>query len=99
MPLTRGAAVGYDAVRMSYKFTMLDGTRTVHCEISSAALTDIAGGRWQKISLDRDAQFLAFRDTIEHIASSQFDARQAGPVRIFAKHLPRNIVGPQGKAK
>ena len=87
MPLTRGAAVGYDAVRLSYKFTMLDGTRTVHCEISSAALTDIAGGRWQKISLDRDAQFLACRDTIEQIASSQFDATPAGHVRIFAKHL------------
>jgi Protein of unknown function (DUF1488) len=99
MPLTRGAAVGYDAVRMSYKFTMLDGTRTVHCEISSAALTDIAGGRWQKISLDRDAQFLAYRDTIEQIASLQFDARPAGHIRIFAKHLPRSIAGPKGKTK
>jgi hypothetical protein len=66
MPLTPGAA-GYDPVRMAYKFTMMDGARTVDCEISSAALTDIAGGRCQKISIDRDAQFFAYRDKIERI--------------------------------
>ena len=95
MPLTRGAVVGYDAVRMSYKFTMMDGARTVACEISSAALMDIVG----EISIDRDAQFLVCRDEIEHIASTQFDAKPAGPVRIFAKHLPRHKVGPKAKGK
>jgi hypothetical protein len=72
---------------MSYKFTMMDGARTVDCQISSVAMDDIAGGRWQKTPIDRDAQFLECRDTIEHIASTQFDAKLGGPVRIFAKHL------------
>jgi hypothetical protein len=41
---------------------------------------------------------LECRDTIEHIASTQFDARLGGPVRIFARHLPRNKVGLKATA-
>jgi hypothetical protein len=46
MPLTRGEAVGYDAELMVFKFTMRNGEQTVQCEISHAALGDLAG-RWR----------------------------------------------------
>jgi hypothetical protein len=92
MPLTRGDVLGYDADRMSYKFTMTNGVETVDCEISSVALSEPIGGRWGKLEItDRDAQFLKFRDQIESIASNMFDTGLPKPrvVRIFAKHLPR----------
>lgn len=87
MKLTRGDIIGYDAVRMFYKFTMLNGMDVVDCEISNVALSDISGDR--PGTGDRDAQFLKFRDLIEKLASARFDDNNAGPVRIFAKHLPR----------
>jgi hypothetical protein len=42
MPLTRGSNIGYDAVRMTFRFTMLrpDGV-VVDCGISSAAMDDL----------------------------------------------------------
>jgi len=43
MPLTRGAAIGYDADLMAFKFTMRNGEQIVQCEISRAALVDLAG--------------------------------------------------------
>ena len=45
MPLTRGDAVGYDANSMAIKFTMRNGKQIVQCQISHAALGDLAG-RW-----------------------------------------------------
>ena len=49
MPLTRGEAVGYDADLMVFKFTMRNGEQIVQCQISRAALGDLAGGvgRWR----------------------------------------------------
>ena len=44
VPLTRGEAVGYDADLMAFKFTMRNGQQIVHCQISRAALGDLAGG-------------------------------------------------------
>jgi hypothetical protein len=93
MPITRGTILGYDASRMTYQFTMMDGPHIIDCHISSPALDDLAGRRWQTPRvLDRDAQFLEFRDQIEKLASDQFDSRiESKPklVRIFAKHIPR----------
>ena len=43
MPLTRGEAVGYDADLMVFKFTMMNGVQIVQCQISNAALGDLAG--------------------------------------------------------
>ena len=43
MPLTRGKAVGYDADLMVFKFTMRNGEQIVQCQISRAALSDLAG--------------------------------------------------------
>jgi hypothetical protein len=89
MPLTRGEIIGYDARRMSYKFTMVDGVKKIiDCEISATALGDLVGSRWGTVRPpDRDAQFLKFRDLIEELASHLFERNGAGPVRVFAKHL------------
>jgi hypothetical protein len=91
MPLTRGGVVGYDAARMSYKFTMMNGAHVIGCEISGVALSDLSGMRWAR-STDRDVQFLKSRDLIEKIASDRFDvaAVKTKTLLIFAKHLPRN---------
>lgn len=90
MPLTRGDILGYDADRMSYKFTMLNGVATINCEISNVALGDLVGSRWKTSEiLDKEAQFLKFREQIESVASNIFDTSLPKPsvVRIFAKHL------------
>ena len=98
MPLTRGEAVGYDAVLMVFKFTMRNGAQTVQCEISKAALGDLAD-RWRGAARDRVGEFEAHRDLIESITSEQFDqisnSKQFDPmsnketrsVRIFSKHI------------
>ena len=38
MALMRGAAVGYDADKMCFRFTMTDGLIAIDCEVSNAAL-------------------------------------------------------------
>jgi hypothetical protein len=97
MPLTRGTILGFDALRMTYKFTMMDGPHIIDCQISSAALDDLAGQRSKPPRvLNRDARFLEFRDQIEKLASDQFDRDiESKPklVRIFAKHLPKGSPG------
>lgn len=89
MPLTRGEAVGYDADLMAFEFTMWNGEHIVQCQISHAALCDLAGG-WRAGALDLPAEFEAHRELIEVIASEQFDQTSNGEtrlVRIFAKHI------------
>lgn len=89
MPLTRDKIVGHDAERMAFKFTMLNDGKIVQCQISDAALDELAGVKGAENSA-RQAQFLSQRDTIEKIASDLF--ARAPPVdglviRIFAKHI------------
>jgi hypothetical protein len=90
MPLIRGRLLGYDSERMAFGFTMLNGEDTVECQISAAAMDDLAGGKGTQPS-DREAQFLHLRDEIEHIASTAFDEERptikGAVVRIFSKHL------------
>ena len=89
MPLTRGEAVGYDADLMAFEFTMWNGEQIVQCQISHAALGDLAG-RWNGGARDSRAEFEAHRELIEAIASEQFDQTSNGEtrlVRIFAKHI------------
>ena len=98
MPLTRGEAVGYDADLMAFKFTMRNGEQIVQCEISNAALGDLAD-RWRGAARDLRSKFEAHRDLIEAITSEQFDqtskSKQLDPisnketqlVRIFSKHI------------
>jgi hypothetical protein len=95
MPLTRGTILGFDALRMTYKFTMADGPHIIDCQISSAALDDLAGQRSKPPRvLNRDARFLEFRDQIEKLASDQFDSEgKPKLIRIFAKHIPKGGPG------
>ena len=89
MPLTRGRTVGHIANRMMFKFTMIDDqVQVVGCEISSAAMDELAGTRGT-VPADREAQFLHLRDRIERIASDVFDEKRtsSGKVRIFYHHV------------
>ena len=98
MPLTRGEAVGYDADLMAFKFTMRNGEQIVQCQISRAAIGDLAD-RWRGAARDLRAEFEAHRELIEALASEQFDqtsnSKQFDPmsnketrsVRIFSKHI------------
>ena len=89
MPLTRGEIVGYDDARLVFRFTMLNAGEVVHCQISGAAMDQLAGMKGTE-SFARQAQFVSLRNTIEQIASDLFNqkARMNGyVVRIFTKHL------------
>ena len=90
MPLTRGEAVGYDADLMVFKFTMRNGEQIVQCQISNAALGDLAD-RWRGAARDLRAEFEAHRELIEAKASELFDQtsrEETRLVRIFSKHIP-----------
>ena len=73
MPLTRGEAIGYDADLMAFKFTMRNGEHIVQCEISHAALSDLACRGRQAPARDLSAEFEEHREFIEALASEQFD--------------------------
>ena len=91
MPLIRGRIAGHDSERLAFKFTMQNGKETVECQISDAAMDELAGVKGTD-SLARQAQFMALRDAIERIASDMFDAAPAVKghvVRIFTKHIPK----------
>ena len=90
MPLTLAKAVGYDADLMVFKFTMSNGEQIVQCQISHAALGDLAD-RWKGSARDLRAEFEAHRELIEAKASELFDQtsrEETGLVRIFSKHIP-----------
>ncbi|MDI1263231.1 MAG: DUF1488 family protein [bacterium] len=90
MPLIRDQIVGHDIERLAFKFTMLDGEVRVECQISDAAMDELAG-TWGTESMARQAQFLTFRDAIEGIASNMFDRApvvKGRVVRIFTKDIP-----------
>ena len=89
MPLTQGKAVGYDAHLMTFKFTMKNGEQIVQCQISSAALGNLAGCS-RGTTRDLMTEFMAHRELIEAIASKQFDQtsnKETKLVCIFAKHI------------
>ena len=89
MPLTRGRIVGHDNERLAFAFTMMNGGETVQCLISDAAMDDVAEVKGT-LSIARQAQFVAHRDTIERIASDLFDKApimKGYVVRIFSKHI------------
>ena len=68
---------------------MLNGEETVECQISDAAMDELAGVKGTQ-SMARQAEFLDLRDAIERIASNMFDEapRVRGfSVRIFTKHI------------
>ena len=95
MPLTRLKAVGYDAGLMAFKFTMRNGQQDVQCQISTAALSDLADRR-RGSKGDLLAEFKAHRVLIEAIASALFDQssnEEKRVVSIFSKHIPTSRFG------
>jgi hypothetical protein len=82
-----GRMLGYDTERMAFRFTMLNNCKAVECEISAAAMDDLARGRGTPLA-GREQQFLRLREAIESIASAKFDGGpivRGAVVRIFAK--------------
>jgi hypothetical protein len=93
MPLTRGQIVGHDNERLAFVFTMINHGETVQCQISDAAMDELAEVKGT-LSIARQAQFVAHRDAIERIASDLFDKApivKGYVVRIFSKHITRRI--------
>jgi hypothetical protein len=89
MPLKRGQILGYDNERLAFAFTMMNDGEIVPCQISDAAMDDLAGAKGTP-SIARQAQFIAHRDTIERISSDLFDKAPSVKgyiVRIFSKHI------------
>jgi len=95
MPLRTGKAIGYDADLMAFKFTMRNGQQIVQCQISTAALSDLADRR-RGSKGDLLAEFKARRVLIEAIASALFDQssnEKTRVVSIFSKHIPTSRFG------
>ena len=91
MPLTRDRIIGHDNERLAFRFTMLNNTDTVECQISDAALDELGGVKGTE-SMARQAQFLALRDAVEGIASEIFQKAphvKGQVVRIFTKHIQK----------
>jgi hypothetical protein len=91
MPLMRDKIVGHDLERLAFRFTMLDGDEVVQCQISDAAMDELAGMQGTESSA-RQAQFLSLRGTVERLASELYDEAprfRGYVVRIFVRHLER----------
>ena len=96
MPLTRDRIIGHDNERLAFRFTMLNGADTVECQISDAAMDELAGTKGTE-SMARQAQFLALRDAVEGIASDMFDkvpVVKGRVIRIFTKHIQKSPPSP-----
>jgi hypothetical protein len=92
MPLISHEIVGYDPERLAFKFSMLNDGQVVLCQISDAALDELAGTKGTESGV-RLVQFLSLRHTIEQTASRLFDEEPILPgsvVKIFSKHVDRN---------
>jgi Protein of unknown function (DUF1488) len=92
MPLTRDRIIGHDTERLAFRFTMLNAADTVECQISDAAMDELAGTKGTE-SMARQAQFVALRDAVEGIASDMFDrvpVVKGRVIRIFSKHIQKS---------
>jgi hypothetical protein len=81
---------------MAFAFAMMNDGEIVPCQISDAAMDDLAETKGT-LSIARQAQFVAHRDAIERIASDLFDKApsiKGYVVRIFSKHI--QAVGSAG---
>ena len=96
MPLTRGRILGYNTARMTFGFTMLNDSDEVEFQISAAAIDKLFGGPRGR-PLNREIQFSLLRETIERLASDEFSSghsARGGILRIFAKDIRKNTIGP-----
>lgn len=71
MPLMRDRIIGHDLERLAFRFTMLNDGEVVQCQISDAAMDELAGMQGTESSA-RQAQFLSLRETIERLASDLY---------------------------
>jgi hypothetical protein len=91
MPLMRDRIIGHDRERLAFRFTMIREDEVVQCQISDAAMDELAGMQGTESSA-RQAQFTSLRETIERIASDLYDEAprfKGYVVRIFIRHLAR----------
>jgi hypothetical protein len=91
MPLTRDRIIGHDTERLAFRFTMRHGVDVVECQISDAAMDELAGTKGTE-SIARQAQFVAFRDAVEGVASDIFDRMsvvKGRVIRIFTKDVQK----------
>lgn len=91
MPLARDRIIGHDLERLAFRFTMMNDVDVVHCQISDAAMDELAGMQGTESSA-RQAQFMSLRETIERLASDLYDEAprfKGYVVRIFTRHLGR----------
>jgi hypothetical protein len=89
MPLTAGQIVGHDSERLAFAFTMMNDGETVQCQISDAAMDELAGTKGT-LGIARQAQFVTHREAIEKMASDLYDEAprfKGYVVRIFTKHV------------
>ena len=89
MPLISHEIEGHDEDRRAFRFSMLHGDEIVLCQISDAALDELAGTKGTDGSA-RVEQFLALRDAVEKTASHLFDEApvlRGSVIRIFVKHV------------
>ena len=96
MPLTRDRMIGHDTERLAFRFTMLNGSDIVECQISDAAMDELGGTRGTE-SMARQAQFVALREAVEGIASDMFDRMtvvKGRVIRIFTKHVQKSPPSP-----
>jgi Protein of unknown function (DUF1488) len=90
MKLERGEVVGYDAKRMTFRFSMKMDDQIVACAISSAALDVLNRHR----RIERSAAFQRHRDQIEQRAAKKFQTEGAdGMLRLFAKDFTTEAAG------
>jgi hypothetical protein len=89
MPLVTHGIEGYDEERRVFRFSMLNDDNVVLCQISDAAMDELAGTKGTESSA-RMEQFLLLRQTIEQTASRLFDGKpilRGSVVKIFSKHI------------
>jgi hypothetical protein len=89
MPLISHEIEGHDEERHAFRFSMLNDDQVFMCQISDAALDELAGAKGTESSA-RMEQFLALREKIEQTASQLFDEKpvlRGSVVRIFSKHV------------
>jgi hypothetical protein len=91
MKLERGDVVGYDAKRMTFRFSVKMDDQMVACGISSAALDVLNRHR----RIERAAAFQRYRDRIEQRAAKKFQTEgvDGSMLRLFAKDFMTDAEG------
>ena len=82
MPLTRDRIIGHDNERLAFRFTMLNAADTVECQISDAAMDELAGTE-NRIAVARSDYNEAARQ--QTMAAEQTEAANArGDAKAWA---------------